>query len=423
MKRYWFALAALLSLPACALAEHNAHLAALATIRAEDAQAHLEVLASDAMEGRRAASRGGRAAAAYLMTRLQEMGWRGAGTQNDYYQPFPGGRRNIMAVWEGTDPELKKQHILVGAHYDHVGYGDRRTSFGPVGYIHNGADDNASGVSAVLEFAQAVSLGKVVTRRSLLIAFWDAEELGLLGSRHWCGRPTVPLSDVPLMINLDMVGRMRDGRLEVSCTRTGVGLRRLASVAVDEGVWLDFTWQLEENSDHWNFLQRGVPTLMLHTGLHDDYHRPSDDIETINTEGVRLVSRYLFDLALTAADADQLPRFRGKGMGERESLRKYRERPLPPLAADAPAPRVGFSWRSDESEPGVVYLTRVVPGTPAEAAGLKLYDRIQLLDGESFAGTAQFESLLGDRLAADVPELVLQVERDGRVSPCVVELN
>lgn len=395
-------------------------MAALASIRADEALAHLEVLASDAMEGRRAGARGGRAAASYLVKQLQEMGWQGGGTEDEFYQPFPGGRRNVLAIWPGSDEQLKNEHVLIGAHYDHVGYGDRRTSFGPIGYIHNGADDNASGVAAVLEFAQAVALHDIRPRRSLIIAFWDAEELGLLGSQHWCNRPTVPIEQVPLSINIDMVGRMREDRLEVSCTRTGVGLRRLASVAADQGLWLDFTWELEDNSDHWNFLKRRVPTLMLHTGLHDDYHRPSDDVGEINTEGVRLVSRYLFDLATTAADADALPAFRWQGMNEGKSLQARRERPLPPLPADAPRPRVGISWRADDAEPGTVFLTRVAAESPAAAAGLELHDRVRMIDGETFADSRQFETLLMQRLAEDAAEIALQIERQGRVERVVI---
>lgn len=404
-------------------AERHAHMAALASIRSDEALAHVEVLAADAMEGRESGARGGRAAAAYIVTRLQKMGWQGGGTEDEFYQPFPGGRRNILAVREGTDPDLKHEHIVIGAHYDHVGYGDRRTSLGPIGFIHNGADDNASGVAALLEFAQAVAQHNIDTRRSLLIAFWDAEEIGMLGSQHWCLIPTVPLENVPLAINIDMVGRLRKGRIEVGGARTGVGSRRLASVATDPGIWLDFTWRMEANSDHWTFLTRRIPTLMLHTGLHDDYHRPSDDIATINTDGVRLVSRYLFDLTRTAADADQLPAFRRQGMIESPRLQKRRERPLPVLPADSPRPRVGISWRSDACEPSVVYLTRVVPDSPAAEAGLKLYDRIYLLDGQPFADTDEFGRLLNERLADDAAEIALQTERDGRVERYVVQLG
>lgn len=396
-------------------ADRHAHLAALASIQADEAMAHVEVLAADAMEGRRSASRGGQAAAAYVVNQLRQFGWRGGGPQDEYYQPFPNGGRNILAVREGTDPRLRSQHVILGAHYDHVGYGDSRTSFGPIGAIHNGADDNASGVAALLEFAEAVAQHQIDTRRSLLVAFWDAEELGLLGSQHWCNQPTVPLADVPLVINLDMVGRMRDGRLQVIGSRTGVGARRLASVAVDEGLWIDFTWKLEENSDHWTFLRRGVPALMLHTGLHDNYHRPSDDVATINPAGVSLASRYLFDLAVTAANAATLPAFRQRGMQETPRLQKHRERPLPPLPPAAPRPRVGISWREDDAEPGVVYLTRVAPGSPADAAGLRLYDRLRQIEGEGFADARQFEQRLQQLLTQDAAQIRLQVERDGRL--------
>ncbi|MCA9241818.1 MAG: M28 family peptidase, partial [Planctomycetales bacterium] len=286
-----------------------------------------------------------------------------------------------------------------------------------------GADDNASGVACLLEFAQAVAQHNVATRRSLLIAFWDSEELGLLGSQHWCRNPTVPLSQAPLYLNIDMVGRLREGRIELLGSRSGYGLRELAATAIDPGVWIDYSWELEPNGDHWNFLSHRVPSLMLHTGLHDDYHRPSDDVGLINTEGVRLVARYLFDLALTAADAEELPKFRGECFRETKRLQASRERTLPALPPDAPRPRVGLSWRADPCEPHSIYLTRIVPGTPAAAAGLKPLERVVRLSGHEFAGTDGFQAGLNEALAADAPEIALRVERDGRVGEYVLRVE
>jgi len=423
------ALLALLALCATPIgAWERANLVALESIQAEQILAHVEVLASDAYEGRAAGSRGGRAAASYLAKRLEDLGVApaaaaGADGQAGYYQPFSGGRRNVLAKFPGSDPELSKEWIIVGAHYDHVGYGTNRTSFGPIGYIHNGADDNASGVAALLELVEALANHNVKLRRSILVAFWDGEEIGMLGSQHWARRPTIPLSDVKLAINIDMVGRLREGRLELVGSRTGFGLRQLASVVSDPELWVDFTWELESNSDHWTFIERRIPTLMLHTGLHNNYHRPSDDVETLNIEGIRSVSRYLFDLIGAANETPRLPRFRAAGKSETSMLRQQRERQLPPLPAGTPPPRVGVSWREDPAEPGSVFVTRVAGGSPAEGAGVELYDRFLRINGQPLAGSADFERQLHALLAEDAEEILLTIERQGRMHSIVIRPN
>ncbi len=404
-------------------ARERAHLAALESITADELLAHVEVLAADAYEGRESGSRGGRAAAAYLVEQLEQLEVPGAAAEGEYYQSLYGGRRNILAKIPGSDPDLADEWIVVGAHYDHVGYGSRRTSFGPIGYIHNGADDNASGVAALLELAEALTTTKTELKRSVLIAFWDGEEIGMVGSQHWARHPTIPLRNVRLAVNIDMIGRLREGKLQLLGTRTGFGLRRLASVAEDPELWLDFSWEMEANSDHWTFVSRDIPTLMLHTGLHDDYHRPSDDVEHLNIEGIRTVSRYLFDLTVTAADADKLPAVRPRGRSESPRSQQQLERPLAPLPEGSPTPRVGISWREDRAEPGVVFLTRIAKGSSAEAAGLELHDRILQIQGQDFANSADFERRLQAQLARQAAEILLLIERKGHIQARSVLLN
>ena len=190
-------------------AENVARGSAAATITTESVERHVGALADDTFEGREAGSRGGRAAAVYIVKHLQAAGLTGGGPKGSFYQPFGAGYSNILALLPGSDPELKNQILIVSAHYDHVGYGNRRNSYGPTGFIHNGADDNASGVAAVLKVVDAFSQLPERPKRTILFAFWDGEEKGLLGSEHWVGQPTVPLSKVMLMINADMIGHVR----------------------------------------------------------------------------------------------------------------------------------------------------------------------------------------------------------------------
>ncbi len=379
--------------------------AALDSITSEDLYAHTSLLADDTLEGRTAGSRGGNAAARYLEKLLSDWGVQPAGN-NGYTQRFSGRYQNVLARIEGVDQQLKHEIIVVGAHYDHVGYGTPNNSYGPLGFIHNGADDNASGVAVLLEVIQAISRQQLQPRRTILFVFWDAEEQGLLGSWHWVRQPTVPLRDVRMSINIDMVGRLRKGRLEIDGSRTGFGLRRLAATdMLPDEIWQDFSWELKENSDHWPFIQRQIPTLMLHTGLHEDYHRPSDDLEKLNLEGMRYAARHLLRLVVKAADAQELPTFRPAGLRESPSGRQRLETPV----ADLP-PRLGITFRQapldagagetpGESAPaedvettassGVVAIT-VREGSPADRAGINVGDRIVAVGGRPTPSVVEF---------------------------------
>ena len=152
-----------------------------ASITADDAARHVIALADDAFEGREGGTRGGRAAAAYIVDQIESLGYQPAGGDGSYYQAFGSGLRNILALLPGSDPTLAAEVIVVGGHYDHVGYGTQKNSFGPFGFVHNGADDNASGVAGLIELMEAVRQLPQAPRRSILFAFWDGEEKGLLG--------------------------------------------------------------------------------------------------------------------------------------------------------------------------------------------------------------------------------------------------
>ena len=401
--------------------------AAMASITSEELYGHVEILADDVYEGRAAGSRGGRAAAQYIIQQLRQSTLTPAGTNGDYVQRFNGDWRNILALHRGDDPELANEVIVVGAHYDHVGYGSRNNSFGPTGRIHNGADDNASGVAVLLEAIEAFAASGISTRRSILFAFWDGEERGLVGSRHWLSRPTLPPERVKLALTADMVGRMRDGRLYLLGTRSGYGLRRLLSGPLDPPLSLDFPWELEANSDHWSFLERRIPVVLVHTGLHRDYHRPSDDVEKVNRDGMRDVARYLLATLMKAANEDDLPAYRTSARRETNGMQRTMERPLERRSlenwpADVPRPRLGISWREDRAEPGAVLLTRVVEGTPGAAAGLAVLDRIYEIDDQPFADAAAFQTAIMAVLDSGKPEFTLLIERSGDVRTIEVKL-
>ncbi|HEV3342102.1 MAG TPA: M20/M25/M40 family metallo-hydrolase [Pirellulales bacterium] len=382
----------------------------LSSITSADLRRHAERLADDTLEGREAGSRGGQAAGHYLGREFQRHQLAGGAASRSYYQTFGSQYRNLLGLWEGSDPELKKEVIVVGAHYDHVGYGNSQNSFGPTGYIHNGADDNASGVAGILELVEAFTRLDARPKRSILFAFWDGEEKGLLGSEHWVTHPTVPLDRVRLAINLDMIGRLQRNRVETFGVRSGYGLRRLISVNnADTDLAFDFSWTMREDSDHYSFYKRNLPVLMFHTGLHGDYHRPSDDVEKLDFAGMERIVRLLFGVVHAAADESQTLGFRAASRKETADVERQRDRPWP-----VPPSRLGIVWdKADEGQGRGLRIVKVTPDSPAERAGVRVGDRLLRFDNHDLDNGADVRGLV---LAAKNP-VTLTVERAGVAQP------
>jgi hypothetical protein len=389
--------------------------AAVAVIDAVEAGRHVAALADDALEGREGGSRGGRAAGAYIVEALRGTGLQPAGDEGTYFQRF-GTMRNILALVPGSDPACERELVVVGAHYDHVGYGTAANSNGPTGLIHNGADDNASGVAGVLEIAEVLQAMPTKPRRPVLLAFWDGEEKGLLGSWHFVRVRPQPLRDLrPVFsVNLDMIGRLRGERVEVYGGRTMLGLRRILAEANREtGLELIIDWDIVDDSDHFPFIESRVPTVMLHTGLHDEYHRPSDDVQLVNTAGVEAVARLALGVVMAVADQPgALAGFRDAGRREKNAHRDSLERVVPAPAGPVVARgRWGMSTRSDSGDPSAPVVVRVVPDSPLGQAGLRTGDRIIAIDGEPIAS----QTVMLERMATAGDALRLTLERAGRI--------
>ncbi|MEZ5347085.1 MAG: M20/M25/M40 family metallo-hydrolase [Pyrinomonadaceae bacterium] len=226
---------------------------------------------------------------------------------------------NVVGVLEGTDPRFKDQVIVIGAHYDHLGHGGSGSLDVNSKEIHHGADDNASGTSALLELARQFSEKRGNKRTIMFIAFGGEEE-GLLGSKYFVNNPTVPLERIVAMINMDMVGRLKDKKLTVGGIGTAAELRDLvtkknevilpvyvpqtngsASFAPKTESVYRFDLQLNEDgfgpSDHSSFYGKKIPVLFFFTGTHSDYHKPSDTAEKINYQGLEKIVNYVSDIA------------------------------------------------------------------------------------------------------------------------------
>lgn len=402
--------------PAIALEKTAAYLAALESITTDDLIRHVKELADKKMEGREAGTRGGLAAAQYLADQLAQLRLSAAGSEG-YFQPLPPNYRNVLALLEGRDRQLGSEVIVLGAHYDHIGYGGYGASRGPYGYLHPGADDNASGTSSVLEVAEAFTFLPEAPRRSLLFAFWDAEEKGLHGSKHWAAHPTIAAKQVVAAINLDMLGRLRDRRLLIYGSRSGIGWRRLLSFQNDAALQLEFPWSLKPASDHYPFFEQGVPVVMFHTGLHNDCHRPSDTPERLDPEGMRVVVRVLFSVLFELAEEpNSLPKFRPEAQNETADDERAAKTYL------RPPERLGVGWREDAAVVGGIRVSHVFPDSPAERAGIQVGDvilrfasRVIQRDEDFFAAvrTAVSPATLVLKRPAVEEQLVLQVRLAG----------
>jgi hypothetical protein len=388
---------------------------AVATINRNELRRHCEFLASDALEGRETGTRGGQAAGTYIVAQLRKLKVHPAGVDGDYYQPFLNNSRNILCQLPGSDPVLGKEYLIVCAHYDHVGYGSVRNSRGPIGYIHNGADDNASGTSALLELVKAFTSLDTPPKRSLVFSFWDAEEQGLLGSEYWTQSPTVSLQGLRLVVNLDMVGRLRENRAECLGCRTAPGLRGLIATSNgDPAISLTFPWETRRDSDHYPFFARQIPYVMVFTGKHPDYHTPNDDVEKLNVDGMERVARLLFRAVYAAAEAPQLPGFRQSAFQESSADQQAREA----LEALPPA-RLGVTWDEDLARRHVIQIAQLDPGSAAEVAGFRVGDHILKFDDATIHDPADLrESVL------DSPdEAIAVIEHPGEAAPRTLRVH
>jgi Zn-dependent M28 family amino/carboxypeptidase len=211
---------------------------------------------------------------------------------------------NVVAVLPGADAELKRENIVIGAHYDHIGLG----YFGAADAnaedrIHHGADDNASGTAVMLSVAARLSRTDERSPRTVVFVAFTGEELGLYGSRHFVDHPPFPIAATRAMINLDMVGRMRDNQITAAAVDSAREFRALVGRAADG---LAVTMRPGGgSSDHVSFHRKEIPALHLTTGMHPDYHRPSDTWEKLNIHGMVRIDQMVFSLARELAAAKE----------------------------------------------------------------------------------------------------------------------
>src|SRR6266568_2813221 len=336
---------------------------------------------------------------------------------------------NVVGILPGSDPKLKDEAIVLGAHYDHLGRGGEGSLAPREGEIHHGADDNASGVAGLIELARMLSTQNQKPRRTIVFIAFSGEEEGLIGSSYYVNHPVVPLQNTVAMINMDMIGRLKERKLIVGGIGTAQEWRsmvdadnsvqgmtvslnapRREAVATGKGpivlgangqpvVTMDPTKQffltLNEDgygpSDHSSFYAKQIPVLFLWTGNHDDYHKPSDTADKINYEGeariVSFVERIVWDidksdkrLAYTVAKSDS----QGRTMGFRVYL--------------------GTIPNYADSNDGLK-LDGVRDDSPASKAGLKAGDKIVKMAGRDVKNVYDYTYALGEMKAGQEYEV------------------
>ena len=294
-------------------------------------------LADDKLEGRQTGTKGEKAAADYIASRFKSLGLEEKGTKGYFqefsFKPKTDPHSQVKFTETNTDSTLTginvigfinnnaKETIVVGAHYDHLGYGSEGSLYrGKEKAIHNGADDNASGVAVMLNLAS--KLKNSDKGNNYLFMAFSGEEMGLLGSNYFVKNATINTDSINYMINMDMVGRLKqDSTLAVYGVGTSPIFKQVISAS-------NKNFKIIENesgvgpSDHTSFYLNDIPVLHFFTGQHEDYHKPSDDSEKLNYEGMETISNYIFDIITdldnngelafrkTKNESEETPRFK-----------------------------------------------------------------------------------------------------------------
>jgi hypothetical protein len=324
----------------------------------------------------------------------------------------PVNVKNVVAVLEGAGP-LAKETVVIGAHYDHLGYGGRDSLAPGKKAIHHGADDNASGTAALVELARRLAVDPPANRRRTVFLAFSGEEVGLLGSAHYAKEPLFPLEETTAMINLDMVGRLRDDaggkpRLEVGGTGTGKEFNDLLDRLNGK-----YGFELRKNSagvgpsDHTSFYMKGVPVFFFFTGLHREYHKPTDTADLINYPGLAKVTDFVEGLVRHLATEPKRPEY-VKGMtgsfnGD---------------TARMSVPRMGFMPGDYSDDAGGVLVASVNKGGPAETGGIKDGDLIVEIAGRPIKNMGAYMVVMGTQRRGQPVEITV-VRKGERVKVTV----
>jgi len=325
---------------------------------------------------------------------------------------------NVVAILPGSDPKLKNEAIVIGAHYDHLGLGGEGSLAPREGEIHHGADDNASGTAGVLELAHMFTQGPKPRRTIVFVAF-SGEEEGLIGSNYYVNHPVVPLANTVAMINMDMIGRLKDQKLSIGgvgtaqewkdeIKRTQDLLTAPQTIPASAGnhssasTASPFALTLNEDgygpSDHSSFYSKQIPVLFFWTGTHNDYHKPSDTAEKINYPGEARIISFVANIIRDIDRNDKRPAYtvaKSESQGRATGFRVY----------------LGTIPNYADSNDGLL-LDGVRDDSPAAKAGIKAGDKIVKMAGRDVKNVYDYTYALGEMKAGE--EYDVELMRGGQ---------
>ena len=282
---------------------------------------------------------------------------------------------NVVGVIKSGNRKYRDEYIAIGAHFDHLGQGGKGSGSRQQELleIHPGADDNASGVSGLLEIAQKIASQKSKLKRSILLIGFDAEEKGLLGSKHFIENSPVPLESIVTMINLDMIGRMKESTFTVGGVGTSPNfINILDSLSQGRDIKLKTTSPGFGPSDHASFYTKDIPVLFFFTGLHTDYHTPKDTWKLINVKGEKKILNFLYDFVIHLSKESKRPRFTEAGPKTGQMSRVSQFKITLGVLPSYSSTKVGLEIDGLSKKDG-----------PAAKAGIKKGDVIKSINGKT----------------------------------------
>jgi hypothetical protein len=327
--------------------------------------------------------------------------------------PLKAVTYNVAGYIEGSDPWKRDQWIILGAHYDHLGLGGIGSSSRQPDTVavHYGADDNASGVASLIEIAEKIALDENPPERSFLFLAFGAEEMGLLGSKYFTDNSVIPIDSVSLMMNLDMVGRMKDGHLQVIGTGTSEeGERIITGLANKDSITLTTSPEGFGASDQTSFYGKDIPVLFLTTGVHADYHTPGDKADKLNYPGMVKTAEYAFQILDTVSRMDSMLTFRESGPKTMPSTRTGRGKVTLGIMPDITSTDDSLGMR----------VEFVSPGKPAEIGGMKKGDMILAIDGKPINNVYDYMFRL-QKLSRG-QQVIVTVGREGKNIDLLIQL-
>ncbi len=302
---------------------------------------------------------------------------------------------NVAGFIPGNDPEYANEYLVIGAHYDHLGWGEHNSLYmGDIPMIHYGADDNASGTTGLLELAEKFMSVRDQLKRNIVFAAFSGEELGLLGSTYMVNNFPVPISDVVTMINMDMIGRLNEKNdLIVYGTGTSSGWKNILNEKNVHEFKLTFNDEGFGPSDHSSFYGKQIPVLFFFTGTHTDYHKPSDTADKINAKGQEKVLQFVYDVAEEIVQKEVKPDYVSVERKDRGRMTTGRVwvGTIPDFAGEVDGYKLGG----------------VTDGSPADKAGLKTGDIITSFGGKKISNIYDFTYAIGEHVPGDIVEVVI----------------